>query len=418
MGRAKREIFTGVEIGTATVKVVMAELAEDDILLVCGLAEEPLPLRQVVKGEIVEAEAVADHLARACSNAESMAGRSVDHMFLAVTGAHIRNMNNTGRVRVNRQDRRITDDDVVAAHENAKNYPLPIGQQMINHWDRRYVVDATREALNPSGLIGDLVEAEIHVVYGQLNNLMTSSQLVADLMNRPLSGIFFSGIASGYAVCSPSEMQRGRLVIDLGAGVTEYAGFHGPGVFHTGQVTVGCQQIVNDLSLGLDLSYAKCQKILLRLAEYGSAIMSLDSRRVLDIESLGKSMRQIPFSTIETIVELRLRELFEVIVDDLRRQDVLRRLGMGAVVTGGGAEIPAVDRLAQQVLAMPVALGWPRQVESLHSHPVSPRWATPLGLIRLGAFALNIEAYQPSFREMLKADWKNFSGLLTRAFRW
>ncbi len=418
MGRAKRDIFTGIEIGTGSVKVAMAEFEEDDGLRVRGLGQESVPLHKVVKGEVADAEAVVELLARACSAAEKMAGRHLGRMFLAVTGSHIKSMNNPGRVRVARQDRQITDDDVIAANANARDFPLPIGKQLINHWDRRYLVDDCRETLNPIGLIGDLVEAEIHIVYGQTNNIMTSSQLVADLINQAPSALFYSGIASGYSLFTPAQMQRGVLVVDLGAGVTEYVVFHGPGVFHSGQITVGCQQIVNDLSLGLQLPYAKCQKILNALGEYGSAIMRLDSKRCLEVEALGQAPRRLPCSTIETIVELRLRELFELIRDELREQGAWSRLGVGAVLTGGGALIPQIDKLAQQVFSAPVAVGVPRQVKTDAGGTLDPRWATPLGLIRLGAFALDIESYQPSLWQLVGGDLKKAKDLIARAFRW
>ncbi len=418
MAKKQAATFTGIELGTGAIKVAIGEMTADDILILRGMAEEKLPHHKIIKGEVVDADPVIEHLAQACSIAESMAGANIDHLLMAVTGGHISCLNNLGRSRVNRQDRRITDDDVVAAHDNAKNYSLPIGKQLINNWDRRYIVDSTRETLNPSGLIGDMVEAEIHVIYGQLNNIMTGGQLVADLMDQQHAGFFFSPVASGYAVCTPDEMRRGRLVIDIGEGVTEYCVFQGPGIFHSGQITVGCQHIVNDLALGLNLPYAKCETVLNQLGGYGSAIMRQDNDRFLEIASPGRVSRRIPFSSIETVIEVRLRELFEVILEDLRSQDALSRLGMGAVLTGGGSLIPEIDRLAQQTLSMPTAIGWPRQINHDHRQPPCPRWATPLGLIRLGAFAQDIEYSKPSVWDTFRTDVGKFTSLLGKAFRW
>lgn len=417
--RNKNEFYTGIEIGTSSVKVAIGEVSEDETLTVCGLAEESLPANKVVKGEIADADFVTERLARACSEAERLARRDIEHYFLAATGSHVESVNNSGRIRVdNRANRRITEEDVVSAGETARNYPLPMDKSLINAWDRRYVVDNSREVVNPSGLIGDMVEAEAHIIYGRLNNMMTGYQLVADLMNREPSGLFFSGIASGYALGAPSEMQRGLLVIDIGAGVTEYTVFHGPGVFCSGQITVGCQQIINDLSLGLRLSYAKCQHLLNELSDYGSAIAGLDSERTLDIEALGKVERRIPFSTVETVIEVRLREIFEIIRNKLNRQNALSRVGMGVILSGGGSLIPEIDTLARQILGMPAAVGCPRQLDATMDIAFSPRWAVPLGLVRLGAFSLEEESWNPSFWESFRNDMKKFSYLLAKIFRW
>ena len=177
------------------------------------------------------------------------------------------------------------------------------------------------------------------------------------------------------------------MVIDLGAGVTEYAVFAGDHCcLHSGQLTVGCDHVANDLSLGLHVPIQRARDLLAELGTVGSAIMTPDGHtRLLPVETVpGRPPRHIPASSVESIVEMRLQELFTVILADLQKQDMLKRIGWGIKLVGGGASIPRITELARRVFEMPVEVGMPALVNGPKQILDSPRYATPIGVLRYG----------------------------------
>lgn len=414
----KRQILTGVEIGTSTIKVVMGEMLAHDVISVVGMGTAPA--LRVVKGEVCDVNVVQEQLERALAMAEQASGMDITDIFLAISGAHVHTVNSIGSTIVSSPDRRIGEDDVVAAARNAHAYNIPPDRKVLHYFDRYYRVDGTREVINPLGLVGTKLEADVHIVYGQHNRIETNCSMIAEVVGYPATDVAFSCVAAGLAAFSPEETEKGALLIDIGAGVTEYAVFQGTGCFHSGQVTVGCEHIVNDLALGLRLPAPKCRKILHDLGDFGSAAMDPDGRaRLMAVETLPQVTRHIPVSTIEQVIELRVQELMDVILADLRTHDALARIGRGAFLCGGGARVPGIDRLARHVLQMPVSIAKPRLFSGEQDLLDSPEYVAPVGLLRWGKLMLEIGPNTgKSFWDQLWAEAARLLKLVWKSFHW
>ncbi len=416
MAKQKRQVLTGVEIGTSSIKVVMGTPLPDDEISILGSAH--LPSLKVVKGEVVDAHVVQEQLERALAAAEHASGVDIEDVFLALTGAHIRGINSVGSTMVRSTDRKITEDTVVAAVRNAHAYNLPPDQKVLHYFDRFYCIDDSREVTNPLGLVGTKLAADVHIVFGQLNRLETNCRMVADVVSYPAADVAFSAVAGGFAAFSQDEMEKGGLLIDIGAGVTEYIFLHGPGCLHSGQVAVGCDHVANDLSIGLRLPIPRCRKLLHELDQFGSAVMEPDGRaRLMAVGNLGKKVRHIPVSTVEQIIELRLQELFEAILADLQKHGVADRIGSGVRLAGGGARISGIHRLAQHVFRMPVATAKPHLFSGEEDVVSAPEFVTPLGLVRWGKLMLDISDPPPlPLWQQLRVDVRKAWDVLRRSF--
>ena len=422
MAKKRREILTGIEIGTSTVKVVMGEFLPDDVLAIVGVGEAP-SLR-VSKGEIEEADVVGEQLKRAVRAAETASGMEIDgEIFLAVSGGHVKIVNSIGNTLVQSSDRRICEEDVINAAQAARGYTLPPDKQVLHSCERGYKIDENREVTNAIGIVGSKLEADVQIVYGQHNRLETNCRLLADVMGYAATDIAFSGVASAFAAFDDTDRSKGGLLIDIGAGVTEYVVFSGNGCYHCGQVTIGCDQIANDLSVGLQVPIVTGRAILRDMGEVAcSAIMNPDGRaRIMTVEGISKKPRQIPRSSIEHIVELRLRELFEVIRADLTKHHALERVGGLVKLCGGGALIPDLDRLANDVFRRPAVVARPLLLSGKEDILNSPLYFTPVGLIRWGKLILEIEEegdVDDSLGRSLLRDARSMVRLVRDALRW
>ncbi len=414
----KSDVLTGIEIGTSSVKVAMGCPVGDGTFSILALGSAPV--QGVVKGEITDMSHAREALQDALEKAEREAGAHVRDVFLAVTGGHIRTVVNAGRTPVQAEDRRIDEDDVVTAIRNAKSYNLSPDRRVINSLDRRYLLDGEREIASPTGHPAGSFEAEVLLAYGSVSRLESPCKVVHDVLGYPPEDIAFSPVAACLGSLYPEQLEQGTLLIDVGAGVTEYALFAGPGCFHAGQVTVGCNHIANDLGIGLRLSYPKAKQLLLDLGKYGSASMQPDgNQRMVEVDTVTAMHRRIPVATIEQVIELRLRELFEVIAADIRAADALPRAGQGAVLCGGGVGIPGIEDLASRILGMPVRPAAPVRVH-LQSDAQNPeRFLVPIGLLHYGDFITQVSQQpQPSVVQQLQADFRRVGSVLKRAFKW
>lgn len=418
--KKKTEIVTGVEIGTHSIKVVMGEVLEDGSLNVLGVGEAST-LHKVMKGEVQDFGLVKEKLEHALDEAERESGAEIGPVFLAVTGGHIRSMIRNGSTIVDNPDRMINESIVNQAVRNARSYPFPPDQIGLHSMERRYIIDDGREVVNPIGMPGMKLEAEVMLVYAQVNRADANCRLLEDVMSYPPSDMAFSPSAAAYAALGEEDHSQGILLIDIGAGVTEYILANQSHFLHAGQVTVGCEHIVNDLAIGLNLPHPRCRRILQNFDKLEcSALMNPDGRnRIIPVELSGGKLRNIPASSVEQITEMRLEELFEVVLNDLRKHNVTSRIGRGAALCGGGACIPGIEKIAKRMLKMPVRTAVPVKLTGKTHRVNSPAFVTPAGLVRWGCQVKNIEENETKpLGNQLKTDFRTIISTFKRAFHW
>ncbi len=423
MSKKRRNIITAIELGTHSRKVAIGDVdPEDGRVHVLGVGTVSSP-RKIVKGRIENAGAVNDELVKAVLEAEKEAKTEIQNVFLAVSGGHIRTTTSRGTSVVRSPDGLVTDDNVVEAVKNARYLPFPPDQRAVNLMDRRYLLDGRREVLNPTGQAAAKLEAEILVVYGDAMRFKTAVELVAAVIGEPVADIVFSPIADVYAVVSPEDRTRGVLVIDIGAGVSEYALVHGPGLLACGQITVGCEHVANDLAEAFRFPIQRARTLLVRLAEWnrpeklGAAAAP---PAAVKIETMGHEIRTIPRDSIELVIDLRLRELFRIIAKRLGGPAELRKfVGGGVLICGGGARIPRVCDLARAVFGrIPVSVAAPWGVSAdREAIPADPGLITPIGVLRYGSFSLAVGKAARARGRVFKQELAAFWDALKHAFR-
>lgn len=414
MPRKRNDIISAVEIGTRNVKVLIAEMLEENSLNIIGYGESLS--HKIDKGEISNSKIVFEQLGLAVDKAEKMAGIPMDNICLVLTGDHIKTLNRQGNTPVNGNS--VSEDDVVMVTRLGRTTSIPADCELIHTLERFYLIDDSRKVQDPVGMVASRLTVDIHIIFGKRNNIMTSQKLVEDYFSMPIFGTMFSGLCSAYAVMTENDNQKGALSIDIGAGTTEYTLYHGRTPQHSGVITVGTNQICNDLSLGLNLEYSRCQQLLIK---YGCAISQNDGRlRLIEIPGLaGQKDRKIPRSTFETIIEVRLRELFEIIYNDLEKHNVTNLIGNGIIISGGGSRIPQIRDLVKQIFNAPCRQGKIVDVNGDDEVIDNPNFATCAGALKIGTVYYNVDRMNRAstlqeFKTEVKKTWKN----IKTAFRW
>jgi cell division protein FtsA len=417
--KPKRRILTGIEIGTSTIKVVMGEFRPDDNLAIVGFGQAPS--QQVQKGDVLDVETVLAQLALAVSAAENASGLAIDGpIFVAATGAHIRPVIAVGRTMIQGPGHTVTEEDVVTAVQCARSYSLPPDQKILHTWDRSFQVDDGAKVSNALGRVGDWLAAEVLLIVGQHSPLETTCAMVQELMGCRARDIAFSGVADCFAAFGNEDAELGHLLIDIGAGVTEFVVYQGNGCYAAGQISVGCDHIANDLSIGLHLPQARCKMLVRHLANEGCsvALASEDRQRLIDVRTGSGSGRRVSCASIEKIMALRLGELFHVIRDQLDRHHALDRIGGGVRLCGGGALIPGVTTLARGIFGMPTEVARPRLLSGSPDILDAPHYMTPVGLIRWGRLMLEIDGEEevPTWRQQFLLEARRCVGIFRDSF--
>jgi cell division protein FtsA len=374
--------IVGLDIGTSKVCAVVGEINEAGALSIVGLGQAKS--RGVRKGEIVDFNLAQEDIRNAIVEAEQMADVEIRSVYLGVTGPHIRGFNNRGFHPVASHDREIVQEDVEDAIKNAKTINLPAENRIIHVVRQHFLVDGQEGVLNPIGMFGARVEVDVHVVHGLYNRLQNPIKAVKALQLE-VEDIVFNGIATALAVLNTQQKELGALIIDIGSGVTEYAVYTRGVIKHTGVLAVGGDHISNDLAYGLKVPLGRAEQLKI---DYGSALLD-DRARGQSIalsNDLGIHERNISLEHLRRIMSIRLEEIFEIIAQELEEAGVLNQVREGVFLAGGCARIPEIQRLANRIFGLPVAIANTGSLSGLKSALDQPEFATGIGLARYGSF--------------------------------
>lgn len=376
---SRKEYIAGLDIGTTKTCCVLADVDLDsgavDIIGV-GLT----PSDGLKKGVVVDLDATTEAVRVAVNKAQRQAGNiAIRSVTVGVTGEHISSLNSRGVIAITSPDKEVTTSDVERVVDASKVIVLPPEREIIHSIPRGFTVDGQDGVKDPIGMSGSRLEVETHIVTGSstfIDNVVKCVQragLAVDLT-------VLEPIATSESAVLPAEKDLGVALIDIGGGTTDVAVFTSGDIFYTAVIPIGGNYVSKDIAVGLRASQEDAEKAKI---EYGCASVDMvEDGEVFEILSLGADApRELPRQVLASIIEPRMEEILEKARDEIVKSGYFGMLPAGAVITGGGAQLPGAVELAEKMLEMPVRLGLPREVGGLQDTVQSPIYTTGVGLV-------------------------------------
>ncbi len=390
-----RDIVTAIELGTSKITVLVGEAGPEGRVTVLGRGSAP-SAGSVIKGEIEDMELAFERLSDAIEEAaDASAGllNSTRVVTIAVTGSRMECFQGIGSVVVKNDTHKVTYKERMEAHENARVLHLAAGREIINSSESYFLVDE-RRVKNPLGLTAGKLDAYVHVVHADAVRLENFRSIVRDSgFEEAAIEVVFSPLADNFGILSEEEHEHGVLLVDLGAGTTEYVIEQNGGVLGSGVLQVGFEHVCNDLAVGLDLHIDVCRKLITG----GALEKAIRARQeYLEFPSSTGKVRKIPLASFEVIVDSRLREIFEIIRAMAGEEILSGGLDAGGVLTGGGALFCRSLPLFREVFDFSCRVGQPFEAGGAVTGLDSPRYSTIWGALKVAGYYNSLNRNQGS----------------------
>ncbi len=376
----KKEIITGLDVGSSSVRAVIAERTDgDEQLSVVGVgcaASDGLRF-----GVVVDIENTVQAISEAIEQAERMAGVRVTGVYTGISGDHIRSNNCRGVVAVARGRDEIGQDDVARAIEVAKVACLPIDREIIHVIPMDFKVDDQDGVVNPLGMCGNSLEANIHLVTAA----PTLMQNIVKCIYRSgfeIYNMVLASLAASNSVLSEDEKNLGISLIDIGGGTTDIAIFSGGSVRYSSVLGLAGDNLTNAISIGLRTPAHQAQAI---KEKYGCALHSqAEAGEMLDIPGVSTHPgRQVSSKLLASIIKPRVEEILGLAFRKIKDSNL--PLDEGVVITGGSGNLARIARVCEEIMNLPVRIGRPAGVGGLKKMVDDPAFATAVGLVLCGA---------------------------------
>ncbi len=380
MPKTEEKYIVALDIGTSKVCVLVGEVNDRGQLEIIG--KGTAPMKGTRRGNIINLDQAIDAVKKAVDEAEVMAGLQIESVYVGVAGDHIRSVNSRGVVSVVGKHREISREDIERVIEASKSINIPAELELLHVIPREFVVDGQDGIHDPLGMTASRLEANVHIVTGA----RTHDQNVLTAVNKAgiaVQELVLEQLAAAEAVLTQDEREMGVLLMDIGAGTTDYAVFLEGNVIHTNVLPVGAGHFTSDISVVLRTPMEDAERIKKR---YGCALAALvTDDDPIEVPTVGgRAPKILSKHELTNILEPRAAEIAKLVYSDLEKIGLEKEIRSGVVLVGGGAEMDGMVEMVEQVFDQQARKGLPRGLGGLSDTVNGPEWAAASGLLLWG----------------------------------
>ena len=380
-----REFITGLDIGTSSVKVAVAQPRGGRLALVHVEKDQSAGIR---KGAIVDIPETSHIVSRVLADVKKVSRAAARNIYLSIGTPQVKMQVSRGIVAVSHADGEIYQDDIDRAVRASQAVNLPQNRMIIHTLTREYIVDGVGEIAEPLGLSGNRLEVQSVIVDAFSPHVKALIHAV-ELAGGEVSGLIMSPLVSARAALSKRQRDLGTAIIDIGYGTTGVAVYEENKLVGAAKFPVGTANIANDLGVGLKIPVDAAEEIKLKCGHALAKEVNLKDQVELAKyapEAKGFVSRRF----VAEIIESRLGEIFELVNAELKQYQKAGELPGGVVLTGGGAKLPGLTDLAKQELKLSAQVGctllgdWESEGGAFKEYLEDPEFTGAFGLALWG----------------------------------
>jgi cell division protein FtsA len=401
-----KSISVGLDIGTTKIVALVGRKNEFNKVEVLGVGKsKSLGVHRGVVNNITQ---TIQSIQQAVEDAKINSGHSISDVSVGIAGQHIRSIQHSDYITRENPEAVIDEDDIQKLIQQVYKLVMLPGEEIIHVLPQEYKVDGQGEVKEPIGMHGGRLEANFHVVVGQVSSIKNIGRCIKSA-GLSMANITLEPLASSEAVLSFEEKEAGVALIDIGGGTTDLAIFKDGIIRHTAVIPFGGNVITEDIKEGC--SIIEKQAELLKI-KFGSAWPGENrDTEIVSIPGLqGRDPKEISLKTLSKIINARVVEIIEQVFLEIKNyghNDQKKKLIGGVVLTGGGSQLKHLKQLVEYITGMDTRVGYPSEHLAGDTTEIvsSPLFATSVGLLmsaleELPAGVSSVESVDKDFKDI------------------
>lgn len=378
----ENKISIGLDIGTTKIVAMIGKRNEYGKVQILGVGKsKSLGVHRGVVNNITQ---TIQSIQQAVNEAELSADCKIESVTVGIAGQHIRSLQHSDYITRTNSELVIDEDDIDRLINQVHKLVMLPGEEIIHVLPQEFKVDGQAEIKEPVGMYGGRLEANFHVVVGQVSSIRNIGRCIKSA-GLDLEGITLEPLASANAVLSFEEKEAGVALIDIGGGTTDLAVFKDGIIRHTAVIPFGGNVITDDIKEGC--SIIEKQAELLKI-KFGSAWPGENKENeIVSIPGLrGRDPKEITLKNLSKIIHARTVEIIEQVYLEIKNyghEEQKKKLIAGIVLTGGGSQLKHIKQLVEYITGMDTRVGYPNEhlAGDTDKDVTTPLFATAVGLV-------------------------------------
>lgn len=382
----KSPIIIGLDIGTTKIACFVGRKNEHDKIEI--IAKGKSESLGVSRGVVSNIERTVQSITKAVEQASMSEGgqTNIKSVFVGIAGQHIKSLQSRGMyTRRGSKDGEISQLDINNFIEDMYEMVMNPGEEIITVIPQEYIVDNEPNIKDPVGMAGKKMEANFHIITGQVSNVLNIKKCV-ERCELEVKDIILEPIASAEAVLSKEQKEAGVVLVDIGGGTTDVAIFHDHLIRHTAVIPYGGNIITQDIKEGCKILHNHAETL---KKKFGSALASesKDNEVVIIPMLKGQPHKEITLKNLASIIQSRMEEIIDLVKYEIENSGYSNKLIGGIVVTGGGSQLKHLTQLFEYMTGMDTRIGYPTE-HLANTNDIndlaSPIYSTGVGLVLKG----------------------------------
>jgi cell division protein FtsA len=401
----ENKISVGLDIGTT--KIVAMSGVKNEYGKTQILGQGKSVSLGVHRGVVNNITQTIQSIQQAIQEAEQSSAEKISSVTVGIAGQHIRSLQHSDYITRANSELVIDEGDIERLINQVHKLVMLPGEEIIHVLPQEFKVDGQAEIKEPIGMYGGRLEANFHVVVGQVSSIRNIGRCIKSA-GLDLEGITLEPLASANAVLSSEEKEAGVALIDIGGGTTDLAIFRDGIIRHTAVVPFGGNVITEDIKEGC--SIIEKQAELLKI-KFGSAWPGENKdNEIVSIPGLrGRDPKEITLKNLSKIIHARVVEIIEQVYVEIKNyghEEQKKKLIAGIVLTGGGSQLKHLKQLVEYITGMDTRVGYPNEHLAGDSDKeiTSPLFATSVGLVMDGLQRIDKQLLDDNLDENSTSD--------------
>jgi len=376
------KIAVGLDIGTTKIVAMMGVKNEYNKLDIVGIGKSKS--RGVHRGVVNNITQTIQSIHSAVHEAEALSGQKINSVVVGIAGQHIRSLQHSDYITRTNPEEVIDEVDLERLKNQVFKLVMLPGEEIIHVLPQEYKVDGQAEIKEPKGMYGGRLEANFHVVVGQVSSIRNIMRCVKSA-GIDFGGITLEPIASSDSVLSIEEKEAGVALIDIGGGTTDLAIFKDDIIRHTAVIPFGGNIITEDIKEGCSIIEKHAEQLKIK---FGSAWPGENKENeIVSIPGLiGREPKEISLKNLSKIIHARVQEIIQQVYSEIKNyghDHPKKKLIAGIVLTGGGSQLRHLKQLVEYITGMDTRIGYPNEhlAGDTDKMTASPQYSTAVGLV-------------------------------------
>ncbi len=368
-----------IDIGTDKIVALIGEVDSYGDIHIIGVGEAKS--KCINRGTITRLGNAARAISTAVREAEEMSGQKVNGVVINISGASLKSQNERNTINVSPSPTEIEEEHINRLLDRSIVKGKEDNFEIIHAIPRKYTLDDQEGIEDPTGLIGSKLTAQVHIVKAGTNLINNLEKAVLAAGFTPTTKIA-SALASAKAVLTEEEKESGVLLLDIGAGLTDYVLFLEGYPVVTGSVTMGGLNITKDIAFFMKVEQDEAERT---KKEEGVALVDLVREgEILKIKPRGETREvSVEKRQLAEVIQVRLEEIMEKVIEGIESSGFkLDSANAGIVITGGTANLKGIKEFVERFTDLPARIGYPSGVIGLKERIEDPKYATAVGLLK------------------------------------